>query len=67
MNNNEKGYLYEVQIRDYIINTLNKPAYLWPETILINCGIIKSHNHNRKEYKINLVMDTIFKPLKFVY
>jgi superfamily II DNA or RNA helicase len=60
----KKGYLYEVQIRDYIINSLNKPAYLWsdtPETILIDCGIIKSHNHNRKfrkENKINPVMDT---------
>jgi len=48
--NQEKGYNYEIQIRDYIINKLNKPAYLWsdtPETILINCGIIGSHNHHR--------------------
>ena len=37
-NNNIKGYLYEKQIKDYIINYLDKPAYLWsetPETILI--------------------------------
>ncbi|AYV77051.1 MAG: hypothetical protein Barrevirus9_20 [Barrevirus sp.] len=46
----EKIRSYEIQIRDYIINTLNKPAYLLsdaPETILINCGIIASHNENR--------------------
>lgn len=37
MNNKEKGDLYEIQIRDYIINELKNPAYLWqdtPETIL---------------------------------
>jgi len=31
--NNIKGYNYEIQIRDYIINTLNKEAYLWSEFI----------------------------------
>jgi superfamily II DNA or RNA helicase len=48
--NQIKGYNYEIQIRDYIINTLHKNAYLWgdtPETILINCGIIGSHNEHR--------------------
>jgi hypothetical protein len=60
----EKGYLYELQIRDYIINSLNKKAYLWkhtPETILINNGIIGSHNENRikrKENGINPLQDT---------
>jgi hypothetical protein len=48
--NQEKGVKYEIQIRDYIINTLNTIAYLWsdtPETILINNGIIGSHNEHR--------------------
>jgi hypothetical protein len=64
MENNIKGYLYELQIRDYIINELNKQAYLWsdtPETILIDCGIIGSHNENRirrKEHKENPLQDT---------
>jgi len=62
--NQIKGYNYEVQIRDYIINELGKPAYLWsdtPENILINVGIIKSHNQNRlirKDSKENLLKDT---------
>ena len=62
--NKKKGDLYEIQIRDYIINELNNPAYLWkdtPETILIENGIIGSHNSNRlirKENKINPVRDT---------
>ena len=45
-----KGYNYELQIKYYIINQLNKKAYLWhetPETILINSGIIGSHNEHR--------------------
>lgn len=64
MSNQLKGYQYEIQIRDYIINTLNKPAYLWtdtPETILIQNNIIGSHNINRlkrKEHKINPLQDT---------
>lgn len=44
------GDNYEIQIRDYIINILNKKAYLWhhvPETILIENGIIGSHNQYR--------------------
>jgi superfamily II DNA or RNA helicase len=46
----EKGFKYEIQVRDYIINKLNTMAYLWsdiPETILINNGIIGSHNEHR--------------------
>ena len=62
--NQIKGYQYEVQVRDYIINTLNKKAYLWkdcPETLLINSNIIGNHNENRirrKEYKENSLIDT---------
>jgi superfamily II DNA or RNA helicase len=62
--NQVKGLNYEIQIRDYIINTLHKNAYLWsdaPETILINCGIIGSHNEHRlirKEKKENGLTDT---------
>ena len=64
MTNNDKGYLYELQIRDYIINELRKPAYLWndtPETILLDNNIIGSHNDHRikrKENKINNLVDT---------
>ena len=46
MTNNDKGYLYELQIRDYIINELRKPAYLWndtPETILLDNNISSPH------------------------
>lgn len=46
-NNLIKGSLYEKQIKEYIINNFNKPAYLWsetPETILIENGIIGTHN-----------------------
>jgi predicted helicase len=62
--NQVKGFNYEVQIRDYIRNTLNKNAYLWsdtPENILIKSGIIGSHNQhrlNRKERKENSILDT---------
>jgi hypothetical protein len=65
--NKEKGYLYEIQIRDYIINSLNKPAYLWshtPETILLENNIISTHNDARlkrkelKEDKLNPLQDT---------
>jgi hypothetical protein len=62
--NQEKGLNYEIQIRDYIISALHKNAYLWsdaPETILINCGIIGSHNEHRlirKEKKENGLTDT---------
>jgi hypothetical protein len=54
--NKIKGDTYEIQIRDYIINNLNKPAYLWhhtPETILIDNGIIGSHNEHRLKRKDN--------------
>jgi superfamily II DNA or RNA helicase len=64
INNHIKGKEYEIQTREYIINTLNVKAYLWedtPETILVNSGIIGSHNINRlirKEKKENPLMDT---------
>ena len=63
-NTHIKGRKYEIQVRDYIINLLDKNAYLWtdtPETILINAGIIGSHNFNRiirKENKENPLQDT---------
>lgn len=63
-NNITKGYLYEKQIKDYIINHLDKQAYLWtetPETILIESGIIGTHNElrlRRKENKLNPLRDT---------
>ena len=66
-NNNIKGVAYEIQIRDYIINTISKQAYLWadvPETILLKNNIIGSHNAARlnriqkKENKENKLRDT---------
>ena len=63
-NNITKGYLYEKQIKNYIINYLDKQAYLWtetPETILIESGIIGTHNElrlRRKENKLNPLRDT---------
>lgn len=48
--NKEKGDQYEIQIRNHIINVDNKRAYLWnhtPETLLIQNGIIGSHNDHR--------------------
>ena len=66
--NNEKGYLYEIQIRDYIINNLNKMAYLWshtPEMILLENNIIGTHNDARlkrkelkEDKKLNPLQDT---------
>lgn len=63
MANKVKGYDYEIQVRDFIIQN-NSNAFLWnqtPEKILINAGIIGSHNENRlkrKEKKENPLMDT---------
>ena len=60
----EKGFNYEIQVRNHIINTFQKQAYLWndsPETLLIKAGIIGSHNENRlrrKENKENRLQDT---------
>lgn len=62
--NKIKGDRYEIQIRDFIINVLGTPAYLWnhcPESILKQFGIIGSHNENRlrrKENKENPLPDT---------
>jgi len=62
--NQIKGKEYEIQIRDYIINNLNKQAFLWedtPEKILINSKIIGNHNNNRlirKNNKENPIQDT---------
>lgn len=64
MDNNQKGHLYELQIRDYIIQNLNNRAFLWndvPESILLEYNIIGSHNQhriNRKLKKINKLQDT---------
>ena len=64
MDNQIKGYNYEIQIRDYIITELNKQAYLWshtPESILIDYNIIGCHNDarlKRKENKENPLIDT---------
>ena len=64
LTNKEKGDNYEIYVRDYIINTLNKPAYLWsdiPDEILINAGLINSNNEHRlkrKSNKINNIIDT---------
>ena len=60
MDNIIKGYNYEIQIKFYIINNLNKLAYLWnevPENILINNSIIGSHNEHRLNRK-NKLIDT---------
>ena len=56
LTNKEKGDNYEIYVRDYIINTLNKPAYLWsdiPDEILINAGLINSNNDHRLKRKSN--------------
>ena len=64
LTNKEKGDNYEIYVRNYIINTLNKPAYLWsdiPDEILINAGLINSNNDHRlkrKSNKINNIIDT---------
>ena len=47
MSNQEKGLLYEKYVKDFIIRTQCKNAYLWnecPETILIDNKLIHSHN-----------------------
>ena len=60
----DKGYLYEVQIKNHINVNLNKKAYLWnetPEDLLIKHKIIDSHNQARiirKENKLNPLRDT---------
>ena len=47
MNNQEKGLLYEIQVKNIHIQELKKNAYLWnecPENILIDNGLIHCHN-----------------------
>ena len=62
--NRISGYKYELQIKMYIINDLNKRAYLWNETplnYLIENKIIGSHNEHRlrrKESQTNTLIDT---------
>ena len=57
MNNIEKGFLYENQIKNFIISNTNFNAYLWnecPETILVDNKLISSHRQNctiRKDIK----------------
>lgn len=61
MDNQIKGKLYEIQIKNYIINELNKDAYLWehtPEDLLIKYNIIGSHNQARITRKENPLRDT---------
>jgi superfamily II DNA or RNA helicase len=64
MDNIIKGTLYEKQILNYIINNLDKNAYLWsdcPENILIKNNILGSHNDiriRRKDIKENNLIDT---------
>jgi len=50
MNNQYKGLLYEIYVKDFIIQKLSKNAYLWnecPENILIDNNLIASHNEMR--------------------
>jgi len=64
LTNKQKGDNYEIYVKYYIINTLNKLAYLWcdiPDEILINAGLINSNNDHRlkrKSNKINNIIDT---------
>ena len=47
--NKIKGDAYEKYVQKYIIEKLDKPAYLWsdiPDEILIDAGIISSNNHH---------------------
>ena len=57
-NNKIKGDEYEVFVKNYITNNLNKEAYLWkdiPEKILIDSGLIHSQNENRLKRKEKLI------------
>ena len=50
MNNYEKGFKYEKQIKNLIIENTTYNAYLWnecPELILIENNLIKSPEHNK--------------------
>lgn len=62
--NKIKGDIYEIYVRNDIINNLNKPAYSWSDIsdeLLINAGIYHSNNHHRlirKSNKINEIQDS---------
>ena len=62
--NKIKGDAYEKYVQKYIIEKLDKPAYLWsdiPDEILIDAKLISSNNHHRlkrKSIKINNIIDT---------
>ena len=62
--NKIKGDAYEKYVQKYIIEKLDKPAYLWsdiPDEILIDAGLISSNNDHRlkrKSIKINNIIDT---------
>lgn len=66
MENQIKGYNYEMQIKNYCSNQLDKVSFLWkdiPENILIQYGFAKSHEAlrlNRKELALgeNPLRDT---------
>ena len=50
MDNIEKGFQYEKQIKNLIIKNTTYNAYLWnecPEFILIENNLIKSPEHNK--------------------
>lgn len=60
----KKGYEYEKFVRTHMTSCLNRPVYLWkdvPTPLLINLGIIDSHNAHRlkrKEQKENPLINT---------
>jgi superfamily II DNA or RNA helicase len=62
--NNFKGLLYELYIRDHIIDTLKNDTYLWKdisESKLIHYGLFDSHNTSRiyrKDKMLNNYQDT---------
>jgi len=55
----EKGDAYELYIRDYIRSNIGDQSYLWkdtPESVLIEHGIIGSHNEARLKLKKTIVL-----------
>jgi len=50
MDNLQKGFFYELYVKNFILLKLNKNAYLWnecPENILIENKLVHSHNDMR--------------------